>query len=88
MEGEKNVDVRTDYGNMSLTENVAGMDPMELFSTWSSEAENDGCPDHNAMVLATVGSASLSNRVVLLRSFERQRPGIPHQLQQPKGDGH
>jgi len=69
MEGEKNVDVRTDYGNMSLTENVAGMDPMELFSTWLSEAEKHACPDHNAMVLATVGSASLSNRVVLLRSF-------------------
>lgn len=45
------------------------MDPMEMFGKWLVEAEAEGEPDHNAMMLATAGSVSISNRVVLLRSF-------------------
>ncbi|MBK9419971.1 MAG: pyridoxamine 5'-phosphate oxidase [Flavobacteriales bacterium] len=69
MQGEKNVDTRTQYALAELTESAAGMDPLELFGQWLAEAEKSGCPDHNAMILATVGSASISSRVVLLRSF-------------------
>lgn len=72
MQGEKNVDARTEYDFSALTETGAGMDPMALFGEWLAEAEKQACPDHNAMMLATVGSASISNRVVLLRSFSDQ----------------
>jgi pyridoxamine 5'-phosphate oxidase len=69
MEGERNVDVRTDYDRSELTEQATGEDPMELFGKWLAEAEAGAEPDHNAMLLATVGAASISNRVVLMRAF-------------------
>ena len=72
MQGEKNVDTRTQYALGELTESNATKDPLEVFGQWLTEAEQSGCPDHNAMILATVGSASISSRVVLLRSFSEQ----------------
>lgn len=63
------MDVRTDYDRFELSDQAAGNDPMELFGKWLAEAGAGGEPDHNAMLLATVGAASISNRVVLMRAF-------------------
>ncbi len=70
MSEERIVQTRTDYQRMSLDEDVAGMDPMHLFMEWMDAAERTGIADHNAMVLSTVGSASISSRVVLLRKVD------------------
>ncbi len=67
----KRVDGRTDYVKGALTEEVAGMDPFALFGEWLDAAERSGQPEHHAMALATAGSASISCRIVLLRSFDR-----------------
>lgn len=67
----KRVEHRTDYVKGALTEESAGTDPFALFGRWLEDAENSGQPEHHAMALATVGSASISCRIVLLRSFDR-----------------
>ncbi len=46
------------------------MDPIALFARWMDDAEADGVPEHHAMTLATMGSLTISCRVVLLRSFD------------------
>ena len=61
---------RIDYTKGILTEETAGTDPIKLFGAWLREAEGAGLPDHNAMALATAGSASISCRIVLLRAFD------------------
>ncbi|MCB0791577.1 MAG: pyridoxamine 5'-phosphate oxidase [Flavobacteriales bacterium] len=61
---------RIDYTKETLLEERAGSDPLALFAEWLKNAEDDGLPEPHAMVLATVGSYSLSTRVVLLRSFD------------------
>jgi pyridoxamine 5'-phosphate oxidase len=63
---------RIDYTKATLLENEAGDDPFVLFGRWLLAAAEDGSPEHNAMSLATVGAYSISSRVVLLRSFDRQ----------------
>lgn len=68
----QHVNSRTDYGKGTLDENVAGNDPLALFKEWIEGAERAGLPDHNAMSLATAGSASISCRIVLLRSFDER----------------
>ncbi|MBP8823094.1 MAG: pyridoxamine 5'-phosphate oxidase [Flavobacteriales bacterium] len=70
MAEERTVSTRTDYVKTSLDEGEAGMDPVRLFMAWLDEAQQQGLPDHNAMVLSTVGSLSLSSRVVLLRQVD------------------
>ncbi len=70
MEESKHVHARTQYAKGELDEAIAGTDPMTLFGAWLEEAEGSGVPDHNAMALATAGSASISCRVVLLRSYD------------------
>lgn len=72
MPDEHKVSARTDYGRTSLIEEEAGMDPVQLFRSWLDEAEQSGVPDHNAMVLSTVGTMSLSSRVVLLRQVDER----------------
>lgn len=72
MAAERIVSARTDYGKRTLGEAEAGMDPVQLFAAWLDEAEQSGLPDHNAMVLSTVGSVSLSSRVVLLRQVDER----------------
>lgn len=71
MSDMKRVEHRTDYVKGALTEDAAGTDPFALFGRWLEEAESSGQPEHHAMALATVGSASISCRIVLLRSFDR-----------------
>jgi len=61
---------RIDYTKMTLTEAEAGTDPIALFGTWFAQAEKEGVPEPHAMTLATVGSLTISCRVVLMRSFD------------------
>ncbi len=68
----KHVNDRSDYRQGNLGEETAGTDPWKLFGEWLSEAERCGIPEHNAMALATAGSASISCRIVLLRSFDER----------------
>ena len=70
MNEEMKVDDRRDFGKGALTEEVAGADPLRLFRAWLEEAKQGGQPDHNAMMLATAGSMSISCRVVLLREVD------------------
>jgi pyridoxamine 5'-phosphate oxidase len=70
MSEERIVQTRADYHKMSLDEEDAGMDPLHLFMEWLDEAQCANVPEHNAMVLATAGSASISCRVVLLRQVD------------------
>lgn len=70
MSEERKVGDRSEYGKYSLSEETAGMDPMKVFMEWLDEAEQSGQPEHNAMMLSTVGSASISSRVVLLREAD------------------
>lgn len=69
---ERKVEERTDYDRTILMEDHAGMDPLHLFVEWLDEAEKSGCPDHNAMMLSTAGSMSISCRVVLLRQVDER----------------
>lgn len=68
MSDERKVHDRIEYGKDGLTEEQAGTDPIALFARWLEEASH--LPDHNAMALATAGSASISCRMVLLRAFD------------------
>lgn len=61
---------RIDYTKMTLMESEAGTDPIALFAKWFAEAQDAGVPEPHAMTLATVGSLTISNRVVLMRSFD------------------
>lgn len=63
---------RMDYDKSVLTEEHAGMDPLRLFLEWLDEAQHSGAPDHNAMLLSTAGSLSISCRVVLLRQVDER----------------
>lgn len=69
MDNERHSHERTDYGRSRLSEENAGHAPLDLFERWLNDALNAGIPDHNAMALATVGTGSISCRIVLLRSF-------------------
>lgn len=66
------LDLRNDYGKNSLTEEVAGSEPIALFGRWLQHAADAQVPEHNAMTLATSGTDHLSCRVVLLRSFDAE----------------
>ena len=61
---------RNDYLRDTLNEADAGMDPIVLFRRWMDDAVKAGVPEPNAMTLATVGSITISCRVVLLRRFD------------------
>ncbi|HRN35382.1 MAG TPA: pyridoxamine 5'-phosphate oxidase [Flavobacteriales bacterium] len=61
-----------DYKRSSLSEAEAGSDPLHLFMKWLDEAEQGGIADPNAMVVSTVGSMSISSRVVLLRQVDER----------------
>ncbi len=67
---EQNTHDRIDYSKMTLTEAEAGTDPIVLFGNWFAQAEKEGVHEPHAMTLATVGSLTISSRVVLMRSFD------------------
>lgn len=70
MSYERTVHHRKDYSRATLLEEDAGNDPLALFASWLQEAEEDGVPEPHAMALATLGSLTISCRIVLLRSFD------------------
>ncbi|MBK8497751.1 MAG: pyridoxamine 5'-phosphate oxidase [Flavobacteriales bacterium] len=70
MSSERTVDHRTDYAREAFLEDDAGTDPIALFGRWFKRAEDAGLPEPHAMTLATLGSLTISCRVVLLRSFD------------------
>lgn len=70
MSGTRQVHQRTDYIKGSLLEEQAGDDPIALFGSWLSEAEKDELHEPHAMSLSTMGSHTISSRMVLLRSFD------------------
>jgi pyridoxamine 5'-phosphate oxidase len=72
MSEERHVHHRIDYTKLTLLEADAGDDPIALFGRWLKDAEDDGLPEHHAMALATMGSLTISCRIVLLRSFDRK----------------
>lgn len=72
MSEERKVPGRKEYGKTALLEAEAGTDPVHLFMRWLDEAQRSGQPDHNAMMLSTVGSLSISCRVVLLRQVDER----------------
>ncbi len=70
MSGTRHVHERMDYRKGSLLEEQAGDDPIVLFGAWLKDAEGDGLHEPHAMSLSTMGSHTISSRMVLLRSFD------------------
>ncbi len=70
MSEEQRLDHRKEYELTALTEDDAGLEPLKLFGRWLREAEQAGIPEHHAMSLATLGSLTISCRIVLLRAFD------------------
>lgn len=63
--------MRRSYGEVGLTEAMAGAEPLSLFSRWLREAaENPFVVEPNAMVLSTFDGAEISSRTVLLKGFD------------------
>lgn len=72
MSEEDKLQRRSEYGKRTLSEEEAGMDPLRIFLDWLDDAARSGEPEPNAMLLSTVGSASISCRVVLLRQADEE----------------
>jgi len=70
MSNEHHVHHRVDYSRTTLLEEEAGGDPIALFGRWIEAAQADGVPEPNAMALATMGTLTISCRIVLLRGFD------------------
>lgn len=70
MSSERSVDHRTDYARDVFLEEDAGNDPIALFARWFKQAEDADLPEPHAMTLATLGTLTISCRIVLLRSFD------------------
>lgn len=63
-------DKRKVYQKKELLENQIPENPIELFRTWYSEAENEETGEANAMTVSTVGADMQPiNRVVLLKKY-------------------
>jgi pyridoxamine 5'-phosphate oxidase len=88
MSEPRHVHHRKDYKLGELREDAAGDDPIALFGSWLEAAERDGLPEPHAMSLATMGSHTISSRVVLLRMFDRNGFVFYTNLNSRKGDGH
>ncbi len=71
MSYDQHIHHRVDYTKLKLLEEEAGGDPMELFSRWLRMAEEDQVQEPHAFTLSTVGTITISSRIVLLRSFDR-----------------
>jgi pyridoxamine 5'-phosphate oxidase len=63
--------MRRSYGEVGLTEAIAGSEPTTLFSLWLREAaKNPYIIEANAMVLSTSDGSEISSRTVLLKGFD------------------
>lgn len=63
---------RVDYVKHQLLEQDAGDDPIALFGSWLRTAMDHGVAEPNACALATAGTITISNRIVLLRGFDER----------------
>lgn len=64
-------DLRREYAQRALTEDVAAPNPLHQFAQWFEDAVRADLLDVNAMTLATIGlDDAPSARVVLLKGFD------------------
>jgi pyridoxamine 5'-phosphate oxidase len=64
-------DLRREYAQRALTEDVAAANPLHQFAQWFEDAVRADLLDVNAMTLATIGlDGSPSARIVLLKGFD------------------
>jgi pyridoxamine 5'-phosphate oxidase len=64
-------DWRKSYERGELLETTAHADPLQQFDAWLQDAVKAGCPEPNAMTLATVGSdLRPSTRIVLIKAYD------------------
>lgn len=65
--------MRREYGLRQLDEKEVGDDPLRFFQKWFEEALRSGCPEPNAMTLATtMEDGRASARTVLLKGFDER----------------
>lgn len=68
--------MRRSYGEVGLSEGIAGAQPQPLFALWLKEAAaNPYIVEANAMVLSTFDGAEISSRTVLLKGFDSDEGG-------------
>lgn len=68
--------MRRSYGEVGLTEAIAGHQPISLFARWLQEAaQNPYIVEANAMVLSTFDGEDLTTRTVLLKGFDSENGG-------------
>lgn len=72
MSEKRHLHYRVEYGKAELLEEQAGQDPMALFGRWLDDAIADGLPEPHAMAMASMGTLTISCRMVLLRAFDPQ----------------
>jgi len=66
-------DWRKNYERGELLEAYAPDEPLALFDAWFQDAAKAGCPEPNAMTLATVGSdLRPSTRIVLIKGYDEK----------------
>jgi pyridoxamine 5'-phosphate oxidase len=66
-------DWRKNYERGELLETHADANPLKLFDAWLQDAVKAGCPEPNAMTLATVGSdLRPSTRIVLIKGYDER----------------
>jgi pyridoxamine 5'-phosphate oxidase len=69
-------DWRKNYERGELLESSALADPLQQFDVWLKDAVSAGCPEPNAMTLATVGSdLRPSTRIVLIKGYDARGIG-------------
>ncbi|MGL6349773.1 MAG: pyridoxamine 5'-phosphate oxidase [Aeromonas sp.] len=69
-------DWRKNYEHGELLESQVNSDPLQQFDTWLHDAVKAGCPEPNAMTLATVGSdLRPSTRIVLIKGYDERGIG-------------
>jgi pyridoxamine 5'-phosphate oxidase len=69
-------DWRKSYERGELLESSAHADPLQQFDLWLEDAVKAGCPEPNAMTLATVGSdLRPSTRIVLIKGYDEHGIG-------------
>ena len=69
-------DWRKSYERGELLESHVSSDPLKQFDAWLLDAVKAGCPEPNAMTLATVGSdLRPSTRIVLIKGYDEKGIG-------------
>ena len=63
------MDRHDDYHRGTLDDGSLDPDPMRQFEAWLIDAEREGLPDPNGMVLSTVGADGPTSRTVLLKGL-------------------